>query len=307
MRCLLHVDSPWRQSYISLIKDSWWEGGLADLSNSTWVDSILCDIRVTFARETKSLVTPLLSQKLEPGFYTYMATVRNAVSSAQASCMVQVQPKVSGLQLIYPEPLGGKLNLVAKQKVLLVVRIGSGCKAVAHWMSPVNRAEVAFVDTCPADIMTHVPACFRDATDTWFSSVQLMMDEPRDEEILDIVVSNEVSTQKLSVKIQFYDAIEGLQVVPPGPCRMLVDVTQVDYDVHIKSRMKYGSDITCCILMLLLISVLIYYLIIISCSCHNTKPNSFQQLLERGFKWKMLSFQSKLLDLFALFFALGLK
>ncbi|XP_032995139.1 polycystin-1-like [Lacerta agilis] len=53
------------------------------------------------------------------------------------------------------------------------------------------------------------------------------MDKPREEEILDILVSNEVSAQKLSVKIQSHDAIDGLRVVPPGPCRMLVDVSQV--------------------------------------------------------------------------------
>lgn len=240
MRCLPHADSPLRQSYISFMMDNWWEGGVAGLSNSTWVDSVLCDIRVTFASKTKSLVSPPLGQKLEPGFYTYMATVRNTISSAQASCIVQVQTKISGLQLIYPEPLSGKLNIVTKQEVLLVVRIGSGCKAVAHWMSPVNRTGLQFQDTCPADIMTRIPACFRDTTDVWFSSVKFVMDEPRDEELLDIIAYNEVSTQKLTVKIQFYDAIEGLQVVPPGPCRMLVDVSQV------KSRKKYGSYISCC-------------------------------------------------------------
>ncbi|XP_061469355.1 polycystin-1-like [Rhineura floridana] len=240
LQCQPHADSPWRQSYISLMKDSWWEGGISGLLNPTWVDSILCDLRVTFAQEMKSVAsTPLLGQQLDPGMYTYMATMRNDVSSTQASCLVQVQSKVSDLQLIYPMPLSGKLNIVTKQEALLVVKITSGCKAVAHWMSPVDKAGVPFVATCPAGIVTHVPACYRETTDTWFSSVKLVMDKPRNEEILNILVSNEVSAQKLSVKIQPYDAIDGLQVVPPGPCWMLVDVTQV-----FTAEISQGSSVT---------------------------------------------------------------
>ncbi|XP_060127847.1 polycystin-1 isoform X6 [Zootoca vivipara] len=228
LQCHPQMDSPWRQSYISLMKESWWEGGIPGPPNPTWVDSMLCDLRVTFVQEMKSLaIPPMLAQRPESGTYSYTATVRNAVSSSQASCSVQVRSKVSDLQLIYPTPLSGKLNIPTKQEIFLVVKITSGCKAVANWMSPVDMAGVPFVAACPAGIVLHVPSCYRETTDTWFSSVKLVMDKPREEEILDILVSNEVSAQKLSVKIQSHDAIDGLRVVPPGPCRMLVDVSQV--------------------------------------------------------------------------------
>ncbi|XP_048343371.1 polycystin-1-like [Sphaerodactylus townsendi] len=124
LQCLPHTHSPWRQSYISLVKDGWWEGSIVGFPSPTWVDSVLCDIRVTFAHKMKSLAyTSLLGPKLEPGLYTYAATVKNAVGSTQAHCAMQVPSKVSGLQLIYPIPVNGKLNVMTKQEILLVIKI----------------------------------------------------------------------------------------------------------------------------------------------------------------------------------------
>uniref|UniRef100_A0A7M4E2Y0 Polycystin 1, transient receptor potential channel interacting n=1 Tax=Crocodylus porosus TaxID=8502 RepID=A0A7M4E2Y0_CROPO len=246
LQCLHHSSSPWRQSYISLVKDGWWEEDISGFTNPTWVDSVLCDIRVTFAYRTRSLATsPLLGGHSEPGTYTYMATVQNVVSSRQVDCTVKVQTRVSGLQIIHPTLVNGKLHVATKRGTLMVVKILSGCNAVAHWMAPVNKAGVPFEPTCPASIVPHVPACRKDNADTWFSSAVLLMEETR-METLNVLVSNKVSSQKLSVKIQSYDTIKGLRVMPPGPLRMLVDVSQVGYPCsmrfYIHSKMCINSS-----------------------------------------------------------------
>uniref|UniRef100_A0A7M4E2W2 Polycystin 1, transient receptor potential channel interacting n=1 Tax=Crocodylus porosus TaxID=8502 RepID=A0A7M4E2W2_CROPO len=241
LQCLHHSSSPWRQSYISLVKDGWWEEDISGFTNPTWVDSVLCDIRVTFAYRTRSLATsPLLGGHSEPGTYTYMATVQNVVSSRQVDCTVKVQTRVSGLQIIHPTLVNGKLHVATKRGTLMVVKILSGCNAVAHWMAPVNKAGVPFEPTCPASIVPHVPACRKDNADTWFSSAVLLMEETR-METLNVLVSNKVSSQKLSVKIQSYDTIKGLRVMPPGPLRMLVDVSQVGYATPCSMRFYIHS------------------------------------------------------------------
>uniref|UniRef100_A0A674JJH7 Polycystin 1, transient receptor potential channel interacting n=1 Tax=Terrapene triunguis TaxID=2587831 RepID=A0A674JJH7_9SAUR len=229
LRCLQQSHSPWRQSYISLVKAGWWEGSISSFTNPTWVDHVVCDLRVTFVGKPRSFAaTPPLARHSERGAYTYTATVRNAVSSRKMNCTVEVQTKVGGLQIIHPMPVSGKLNVATKRETLIVIKILSGCNAMAHWMAPVGKPGVLFEATCPGSIVTHVPACHRDTADTWFSSALLRMEEPR-METLNVLVSNEISTQKLSVKIQSYNAIEGLRVVPPGPRRMLVDVSQVGH------------------------------------------------------------------------------
>ncbi|EMP42502.1 Polycystin-1 [Chelonia mydas] len=239
LRCRQHSHSPWRQSYISLAKAGWWEGSISSFTSPTWVDHVVCDLRVTFVGKTRSFAaTPRLARHLAHGAYTYTATVRNAVSSRQVNCTVEVQTKVSGLQIIHPTPVSGKLNVATKRETLIVIKILSGCNAMARWMAPVGKAGVLFEATCPGSIVAHVPACHRDTADTWFSSALLRMEEPR-MEMLNVLVSNEISSQKLSVKIQSYNAIEGLRVVPPGPRRMLVDVSQV-----FSAELTQGSSVS---------------------------------------------------------------
>ncbi|XP_073166530.1 polycystin-1-like isoform X4 [Lepidochelys kempii] len=239
LRCRQHSHSPWRQSYISLAKAGWWEGSISSFTSPTWVDHVVCDLRVTFVGKTWSFAAmPRLARHLAHGAYTYTATVRNAVSSRQVNCTVEVQTKVGGLQIIHPTPVSGKLNVATKRETLIVIKILSGCNAMARWMAPVGKAGVLFEATCPGSIVAHVPACHRDTADTWFSSALLRMEEPR-MEMLNVLVSNEISSQKLSVKIQSYNVIEGLRVVPPGPRRMLVDVSQV-----FSAELTQGSSVS---------------------------------------------------------------
>ncbi|XP_029456465.1 polycystin-1-like isoform X2 [Rhinatrema bivittatum] len=227
LHCLHSHNSPWRQSYISLVKVGWWEREITGVTNPTWVDNALCDLRVSFAYDQRSFaVSPLLDGQSEPGSYTYTATVRNTVGEAQVNCTVELQTRISGLQIIHPMPINGKLHVTAHQETLIVSKIISGANATAVWTEPVDRTGVRFQPSCPSSILKEVPACRRDTADTWFSSAWVLMNEVK-AELLCIMAANDISSQNLSVKIQSYDAIEGLQVVPPGPRRMLVDVSQV--------------------------------------------------------------------------------
>ncbi|XP_030064193.1 polycystin-1-like [Microcaecilia unicolor] len=227
LHCQRSRDSPWRQSYVSLVKVGWWEKEITGLANPTWVDNALCDLRVSFAYGLRSFATsPLLESQSEPGSYTYTATVRNAVSEARVNCTVEMQTRISGLQIIYPTPINGKLHVPTHQETLIVIKIISGTNAMVRWTEPVDRTGVQFQSSCPSSIVKEVPACRRDTADTWFSFAWVFMTEVK-AELLNIMVANEISSQNLSVKIQSYDAIEDLQVVPSGPRRMLVDVSQV--------------------------------------------------------------------------------
>ncbi|XP_069510961.1 polycystin-1-like [Ambystoma mexicanum] len=225
LHCQPSRDSPWRQSYIRLTRGSWWEGG--GLFNSTWVDNVICDLRVTYAYDLRSIaMTPLLSGQAEPGFYLYTAIIHNMVSETQVSCLVDTQSRVGGLQIIHPVPVNGKLHIATQHKTLLVIKILSGTNATVYWMAPIGRAGLPFQSSCPTNILATVPACRRDTADSWFSSIWALLSDRRDE-TLNILVSNQISSQNLSVKIQSHDPITNLQVTSPGSRRMLVDVTQV--------------------------------------------------------------------------------
>nr|XP_033817429.1 polycystin-1-like isoform X2 [Geotrypetes seraphini] len=227
LHCQHSHDSHWRQSYISLVKIGWWEKEITGLTNPIWVDNALCDLRVSFAYDLRSFAaSPLLDSQSESGSYTYTATVRNAVSEAQVNCSVEMQTRISGLQIIYPMPVNGKLHVPTHQETPIVIKIISGTNAMVQWTEPVDRSGVQFQSSCPSSIVKDVPACRRDTDDTWFSSALVFMTEEKPK-LLTIMVANEISSQNLSVKIQSYDAIEDLHVVPPGPLRMLVDVSQV--------------------------------------------------------------------------------
>lgn len=227
LRCQHSPFSPWRQSYMSLRRNAWWESRVTALTSPTWVDDAVCDLRVTFAYGLRSFaVTPLLSGQVEPGMYTYTAVIHNMVSNTQVSCAVDVQSRVEGLQIIHPVPLSGTIHLPTHSRAMLVIKIVSGTNATVQWTAPIDQAGIGFQPSCPNSIQASVPGCRRDTKDSWFSSVWVFLADTR-EETLNILVSNQISSQNLSVKIQLHDAITALRVDPPGPRRMLVGVLQV--------------------------------------------------------------------------------
>uniref|UniRef100_A0A4W3JL02 Polycystic kidney disease 1b n=1 Tax=Callorhinchus milii TaxID=7868 RepID=A0A4W3JL02_CALMI len=230
--CQSSSKSPWRQSYISLEQQSWVEMSLTGFQpawlSAKWVDSVVCDVRVLYTEELRSFaVTPLLSTgQTQAGTYTYSVTVANKVSSVTQSCRVEVRSKITGLQIIFPRPLHGRLQVPTNSSTVVVIKILSGSNATASWGVPIRRSGVRFESGCPPDVPRFAPACRRETGDTWFAHAHLT---PTDRRLrtLSVAVSNDISSQNLSVLVQAHDAIGGLRIVPPGPRRMLVDASQV--------------------------------------------------------------------------------
>uniref|UniRef100_A0A4W3JYE4 Polycystic kidney disease 1a n=1 Tax=Callorhinchus milii TaxID=7868 RepID=A0A4W3JYE4_CALMI len=227
--CQSSSKSPWRQSYISLEQQSWVEMSLTGFQpawlSAKWVDSVVCDVRVLYTEELRSFaVTPLLSTgQTQAGTYTYSVTVANKVSSVTQSCRVEVRSKITGLQIIFPRPLHGRLQVPTNSSTVVVIKILSGSNATASWGVPIRRSGVRFESGCPPDVPRFAPACRRETGDTWFAHAHLT---PTDRRLrtLSVAVSNDISSQNLSVLVQAHDAIGGLRIVPPGPRRMLVDL-----------------------------------------------------------------------------------
>ncbi|XP_039595651.1 polycystin-1 isoform X2 [Polypterus senegalus] len=236
IRCQKSLDSPWRQSYMMLSGSSWWENGLTVIpAQPSWVDEVICDLRVLYSERPRSFtLSPTASTGLSASSsYAISVTVGNAVSSATSGCTVEVRTSISGLQMIYPRPVGGKIHLTVNQSALIVVKILSGANATSTWSYPVQRAAVQFQPSCPPSILNLAPGCKRDTTDTWFSFawVSLLASSSH---VLHISVSNEVSSQNLSVTLESHEEITGLEVSPSGMQRLLVDVPQT-FAAHVSS------------------------------------------------------------------------
>lgn len=231
LHCPSSPGSPWRQSFLSLRGPGWWEGGLTALEPSLdWVDETVCDLRVLYTDSMRSYaVTPLLNTApSQPGPYTYSVTVSNPVSSTTESCTVAIHSRVAGLQIIHPQPTRGNIHLFLKQPALVVIKILAGSNATATWSAPVLLSAAPFQPSCPPEVLGQAPGCKRDTLDTWFSSAPVLL-ASLSSQLLNITVSNQISSQSLSVALQSHEAVGGLRMFPSGAYRMLVDVSQVQY------------------------------------------------------------------------------
>uniref|UniRef100_UPI00398EAF00 polycystin-1 n=1 Tax=Pristiophorus japonicus TaxID=55135 RepID=UPI00398EAF00 len=217
LHCLPSSTSPWRQSYIGLVRQGWAESLLAGFQpawpNPTWIDGVICDVRVLYTDQLRALdTTPSLANTFGP-------TVTDC-------CPLDTPTKVSGLQVIYPRPHDGKILVPTGNETLIVIKISSGGNASSWWGPPVRHSRVRFEARCPPELLQYTPACLRETGDTWFSHARFTASCPGTE-LLNITASNAVSAQNLSVLVQAHDVIQGLRIVPGEFRRMLVDVSQV--------------------------------------------------------------------------------
>ncbi|XP_058845967.1 polycystin-1 isoform X1 [Acipenser ruthenus] len=241
LHCPSSPGSPWRQSFLSLRGPGWWEGGLTALEPSLdWVDETVCDLRVLYTDSMRSYaVTPLLNTApSQPGPYTYSVAVSNPVSSTTESCTVAIHSRVAGLQIIHPQPTRGNIHLFLKQPALVVIKILAGSNATATWSAPVLLSAAPFQPSCPPEVLGQAPGCKRDTLDTWFSSAPVLL-ASLSSQLLNITVSNQISSQSLSVALQSHEAVGGLRMFPSGAYRMLVDVSQV-----FSAEVSRGSSVT---------------------------------------------------------------
>ncbi|XP_062299163.1 polycystin-1 [Scomber scombrus] len=230
------LNSPWRQSYLSLRKTEWggwWEGGLTSLpQESRWVDGVVCDL--------KMLYVDILHKGTEHedifGFTNTETTTPDI--GALTTGPTPSQRSKFGITVIYPLlDEKNQLNVQINIQTLIIVKVLSGEKAKISWSAPVLQSGLPFLHSCPEEVVQSLPGCKQHSQDAWFSSVTLVMPSVG-VQMLNISVTDGVSSQSESLKVCGYEAVTGLSVEPHGCLRMLVDTPQ-----SFTAKVESGSSV----------------------------------------------------------------
>ncbi|XP_051889314.1 polycystin-1 [Pristis pectinata] len=228
LHCLPSSTSPWRQSYVGLVGQSWAESLLVGFQpawpSPSWVDGIVCDVRVLYTDQQRAVaVTP----SLDTGLHTHpVSLIGREDPTVTNCCPLGTQSKITGLQVVFPQSEGDRISVPTNNETLIVVKINSGGYATSWWGPPVRQSAVHFEAHCPVDLPQFIPACRKETVDTRFAYVHFTASHVG-REVLNISVNNGVSSRNLSVVIQADDVIQGLHIVPNNLKRMLVDASQV--------------------------------------------------------------------------------
>ncbi|XP_016312404.1 polycystin-1 [Sinocyclocheilus anshuiensis] len=209
LHCVATTSSSWRQSYLSLHGPEWggWlEGGLsAQPGQGQWLDELVCDLRVIY-------------EDTMPHF-----GVSAIPSTSQSNSPIKAESPVTGLQVLYPKlDKDIQMHVAVNVPTLIVIQIISGDNATSSWSDPVSKNGVPFVSSCPAEIEG---GCVRASLDMWFSNVYMKLSS-QGEHILNIMASNSLNSQTLSVRVVSYIPVTGLRIQPQGFNRVLVDIPQ---------------------------------------------------------------------------------
>ncbi|XP_037611724.1 polycystin-1 [Sebastes umbrosus] len=214
------LNSPWRQSYMSLRRTEWggwWEGGLTSLPHGgQWVDGVLCDLRM------------LYEDNLHRGTDDNFGFTHRESTTAPDVWALTTGPTPSlkskfGLNVIHPVPdEKNQIHVQINVPTLIAVKVLSGEKARSSWSAPVLQTGVPFLPSCPEEVSESWAGCKRQSHDAWFSSVTLVLPSVG-VQTLNISVMDAVSSQSVRVRVCGYEAVTGLSVEPHGCLRTLVD------------------------------------------------------------------------------------
>lgn len=225
------LNSPWRQSYLSLKGTEWggwWGGGLTSLpGGGQWVDGVVCDLRILYV-DTLHRGT----EHEDISGSTHTGTTAGFDIRALTTAPTPSLRSEFGLNIIHP-PLDGKnqIHVQINVQTLIVVKILSGERARCSWSAPVSQTGLPFHPSCPEPLAPSAPGCRRQSEDAWFSSVTVVLPSAG-AQTLNISVTDAVSSQSFSVEMCSYEAVTGLSVEPQGRLRMLVDTPQVRKGSH---------------------------------------------------------------------------
>ncbi|KAK2820940.1 hypothetical protein Q5P01_023899 [Channa striata] len=217
------VNSPWRQSYLSLRGaewEGWWKGNFISLSQGgQWKDEVVCDLRMLY------LDHPHRETEHEDVFGFKDQTTVSDVRALTTGPSLNMGTKFR-LQVIFP--LTDKKNQIHVQinsPTLIVVKVLSGETARSSWSAPVLQSGVPFSPSCPEEVIQSWPGDKTQFSEAWFSSVTLVSSSVG-VQTMNISVTDAVSSESVSVKVCSYEAITGLSIEPHGHWRMLVDMSQ---------------------------------------------------------------------------------
>ncbi|KAF3704724.1 Polycystin-1 Autosomal dominant polycystic kidney disease 1 protein -like protein Precursor [Channa argus] len=231
------INSPWRQSYLSLRGaewEGWWKGSLISLSQGgQWVDGVVCDLRMLYVdnlhRGTKHV-----------DVFGFTHTVQTTVPDVRALTTGPF-PNLGSkfrLHLIHPRPdKKNQIHVQINSPTLIVVKVFSGETARSSWSAPVLQSGVPFSPSCPEEVIQFWPGCNTQFSEAWFSSVTLVSPSVG-VQTMNISVSDAMSSESVSVKVCSYEAVTRLSVEPHGLWRMLVDMSQ-----SFAAKVESGSSV----------------------------------------------------------------
>lgn len=216
------MDSPWRQSYMSLRGSEWggwWDGSSPLLPQAgRWVDGVTCDLKILYVDNLQSGTehNDLLLFNLRET--TAVPDIRVPKTGLRSSF---------GLTIIHPVPdKNNQIHVKINDPTLIVVKVSSGQGVLSSWSTPVLQTGVLFLPSCPEEVLSSCPGCMTHSHDDWFSSVTLVLPS-MGLQTLNITAMDAVSSQILSVKVCGYEAVTGLTIESHGCPRMVVNTPQV--------------------------------------------------------------------------------
>ncbi|XP_061564100.1 polycystin-1 [Cololabis saira] len=238
LHCLnseLSLNSPWRQSYLSLRGaewGGWWEGGLTSLPQDTkWVDGVVCDLRILYEDALHS------ATEHETVFhYTHKETVTVPdIGTLTADPLLRSKFR---LDVIHPLPdEKNHIHVQVNVPTLIVVKSIFGEKARSSWSAPILKTGVPFYASCPEEVVYSAPGCKKQPQDDWFSSVTLVLPSPG-VQTLSISMMDADSFQSVNVQVYGYEAVTGLRVEPQECRRILINTSQL-----FKAKVESGSSV----------------------------------------------------------------
>ncbi len=230
------LNSPWRQSYLSLRGaewGGWWEGLTSLPQGGQWVDGVVCDLRMLYVDNLHR------GTEHDDNFgFTHGETTTTPDTGALTTGSTPSVRSKFGLNIVHPMPdQKNQIHVQINVPTLIVVKVLFGEKASSSWSAPVLQTGVPFLPSCPEEVAQSWPGCKRQSHDAWFSSVTLLLPS-FGVQMLNISVMDAVSSQTVTVRVFGYEAVTGLSVEPRGCLRMLVDTPQVRmhelmYNTHI--------------------------------------------------------------------------
>ncbi|XP_071968490.1 polycystin-1-like isoform X3 [Engystomops pustulosus] len=238
LHCTYSSDSFWRQSYITTTHVGWLRDSVLK-DPISWVDDVVCDLRILYGSEENSLVvSPLLWGFQEAGTYTITAVLTNEVSSTKATCEVKILSPVTDVQVVHPTPYNDTLHLLTQEDNLVVISVRGTSVLHVEWFTTLQSGESIMQDECPPDIAPSLPICAAHSMDLRFSWMLLHFDSPQSN-ILSIQLTDEVGDQSVTVQVQAHDAIQGLHIRTEGS-----DHIQLNQDRMFTAEVSHGSSVT---------------------------------------------------------------
>uniref|UniRef100_A0A4W3IKU7 Polycystin 1, transient receptor potential channel interacting n=1 Tax=Callorhinchus milii TaxID=7868 RepID=A0A4W3IKU7_CALMI len=238
LQCQQDPSSPWQKRYFSIITLNGTRDVLRDLTDVSWSDSTVCNLRVLYTRRQETIAKSPLIQNAphSPGLYTYQSTMENVFFPTNlSSCTIKVVAPIRFLRVIHPKEQNG-VYFVPRNQTVIIVQINSWGRSVTCWAG--SNQTFPCQAACPLELSSDTYKCERVTNDTCFSRFPITFTNCTQMTIV-ISAKNEVSSINKTVTVKSEELIQGLRVMPDPKLRVLSN-TLVSYTAVVTA----GTDIT---------------------------------------------------------------